>query len=737
VSSEGRELNYAVMVDKVVDSLTVAVTIIVVAVPEGLPLSVTIALAYSMSKMMEDNNLVRHLAACETMGGATNICSDKTGTLTQNRMTVVRAVFDGDQTASGAARKIPVPDHINYKQELADMRARMHPDFWEWVTQGACLNSTAFKDDDGHLQGNKTECAILEFTQGLGTDIGRVREKLGYERTKSQYERHTYPFSSAKKRMITMHKLGGNMRIHVKGASEMVLADCTKIMSMNGRIEQICEKRREQLKESIAGLARQAYRTLAIAACEKPGEGRTDSTFPKEAPEERLTLLAILAIEDPIRPEVPDAVARCKRAGITVRMVTGDNKATAIAIAKQAGIYDPAEKDLAMEGRDFRNFDGDSPDEVLQMTYVLSKLKVLARMTPVDKRILVQNLRSRGEIVAVTGDGTNDAPALKLANVGFAMLTGTEVAKAASDIIIMDDNFRSVVTAAMWGRNINDNIRKFIQFQSTVNIAAVVIAFLGSVFSAKGESPLKPVQLLWLNLIMDSMAALALATEAPYPELLDRPPNFAGAPLISRRMWTNMLGQASYQIVLQLWLLHSGYKYFEVEEDSEEHMTIIFNVFVFLQVFNEFNARKLRDEFNIFGGLLKAKLFLAIIVITVVVQFAAVQYIGKMMGCVPLDVEQWKKCMILSVVPIPLGTFLRLLPVREPDVACPEVPTWVERWRRTHRLYQPAAENRGKAAFKAATKEVISQMKVAGALATLRRRRPRRNSSYQMPAAPH
>eukprot|EP01062_Namystynia_karyoxenos_P005802 TRINITY_DN11_c1_g1_i2.p1 TRINITY_DN11_c1_g1~~TRINITY_DN11_c1_g1_i2.p1 ORF type:complete len:1081 (+),score=436.33 TRINITY_DN11_c1_g1_i2:133-3243(+) len=736
----GEEVFTLALVGKVVESLTVAVTIVVVAVPEGLPLSVTIALAYSMKRMMEDNNLVRHLAACETMGGATQICSDKTGTLTQNKMTVVRGVFEGDDTR-GRPRKIPVPDHVSYRRELEALSQMFSREFAEMMWQGLSLNSTAFREEQtGKMMGNKTECAILEFVEGMGQNVARLREKLNYEKSQEIWDRHTYPFSSAKKRMVTLHRFGNDMRVHCKGASELVLQDCTKILTLQGTVEPIDESRRARLKENIADMARQALRTIAVAYAERPGEGKAD--FDREAPDDRLTLLCILAIEDPIRPEVPLAVRNCAKAGITVRMVTGDNKATAIAIAKEAGIYDPTNGvDLAMEGKDFREFDGDDPQSKEQMTYVLSRLKVLARMTPIDKQILVESLRSRGEIVAVTGDGTNDAPALKLANVGFAMLTGTEVAKAASDIILMDDNFASVVTAAMWGRNINDNIRKFIQFQSTVNIAAVLIAFLGSVFSEKGESPLKPVQLLWLNLIMDSMAALALATESPYPELLDRPPNFAGSPLISRRMWVNMLGQSAYQIVLQLWLLHRGFEWFEVPEDSDEHMTIIFNTFVMLQVVNEFNARKIRNEWNLLGGIMRAKLFMVIIVVTVVVQVLAVQYAGKMMGCVPLNWPQWEKCIQLSLVPLPIGIILRAIPVHEPPPPTVKVPDWVSRWRRTKRLFvhesSPKGQGRGKQAFRAATKEVIQQMKVSGALATLRRRRPRRDSHFQLPAAPH
>eukprot|EP01063_Lacrimia_lanifica_P005732 TRINITY_DN1346_c3_g1_i1.p1 TRINITY_DN1346_c3_g1~~TRINITY_DN1346_c3_g1_i1.p1 ORF type:complete len:1051 (+),score=491.67 TRINITY_DN1346_c3_g1_i1:72-3155(+) len=703
-----------------INSLTVGITIIVVAVPEGLPLSVTIALAYSMKKMLDDQNLVRHLAACETMGGATQICSDKTGTLTQNKMTVVRVMCPGER----APHKIPVRDHVNYHQDVTKLRESLGSDYFSILTEGLIMNSTAAKDESNVFKGNKTECAMLDFVEGMDQDIRAVRQRLRYEKTKTSYDRHTYPFSSATKRMTTLLRKGADMHLHVKGASELVLLDCDKQLLPDGRVEKMSDGVRANISDTISDMARQALRTLMIAYAERPGRGH--DKFDEKAPmEEKLTFVAILAIEDPMRPEVPQAVAQCKQAGITVRMVTGDNKATAIAIAKQAGIYTPLTDDIAMEGQYFRQLDGNEE----KMTYVLKKLKVLARMTPLDKQILVQALRQRGEVVAVTGDGTNDAPALKLANVGFAMMTGTEVAKGASDIILMDDNFASVVTAAMWGRNINDNIRKFIQFQSTVNVAAVLIAFIGSVISAHGESPLKPVQLLWLNLIMDSLAALALATEAPTKELLHRPPNFAENPLISRRMWCNILGQAAYQIALQLWLINVGFEFFGVQKDDDQHMTIIFNVFVLMQVVNEFNARKLRNEVNLFAGLTRAPLFLAIIVITCIIQVAAVQYMGGFMGCVPITADHWIKCLQVSIIPLPIGIVLRMIPISEPEPPKPKVPEYVETFAREKRLYDPTKAKAGRHAFRGAAREVIQQVKISAAISTLTRAKRGRTTS--------
>ena len=709
----------------VVNNVMVGVTIVVVAIPEGLPLSVTIALAYSMKRMYKDNNLVRHLAACETMGSATQICSDKTGTLTQNKMTVVRCLFASDHHP----RVVRIPTDREYNKDMRLLKESLSRDTLSILAEGLIMNSTATKTNNGFL-GNKTECAMLEFIEGMDIDLNRVRERLGYHKSRNAQNRHTYPFSSQKKRMLSLLRLGSTMRVHAKGASELVLRDCERILIPNtGAVEVLTEDDRLRIKEQISEMARGALRTLLIAYSDRDGRGH--EPFDKEQPDDKLIFVGILAIEDPMRPEVPEAVKRCNKAGITVRMVTGDNKATAVAIAKQAGIYRPKTEDIAMEGEYFRQLEGDKD----KMTYVLRKLKVLARMTPIDKQILVQALRARGEVVAVTGDGTNDAPALKLADVGFAMDSGTEVAKGASDIVLLDDNFASVVTAAMWGRNINDNIRKFIQFQSTVNIAAVAIAFIGSVTSSNGESPLKPVQLLWLNLIMDSLAALALATEKPHKGLLDRPPASAESSLISNRMWLNMIGQAAYQIGLQVWLLDHGWEYFNVVKDGAEHLTVVFNTFVFLQVVNEFNARKIRNEINIFSGLMSAPLFLAIIVATVVIQYVCVQHVGAFMNCVPLNTDCWIKCLQFSIVPLPLGVLLRLIPVKEVQPAKPQesevdYSKYAVRGKPLFDASRSKSGGRGRDAFKAAGKEVIQMIKISASLSTTRRRK-RAYSNYE------
>ena len=707
---------------KFLDMITTSVTIVVVAVPEGLPLSVTIALAYSMKQMFKENNFVRHLAACETMGGATTICTDKTGTLTLNEMSVTAAWMNGQAFESRAAKLSAASALGGSKQDaLLDLSAESIA-INTSASKKRIVTDEKTKSSVTKYVGNKTEQALLLFTEKFGKDPMTLRAAVDPSNV------HSYPFTSAKKRMTTAVRSPSksSMRFHVKGASEMVLADCDTIF-INGSVEPLSEKVRQDLTKAINQFARNRLRTIAIAIA----DASNTVNFPKDDTNiPPLTLLCIVGIEDPIRPEVPDAVRQCKIAGVTVRMVTGDNKATAISIAKQAGIYckvyagsAKGEDGLAMEGRIFREI----AKSKNRLDSVLPRLQVLARASPLDKQILVAALMKRGEVVAVTGDGTNDAPALKNANVGFAMNSGTEVAKKASDVVILDDNFRSIVTAMKWGRNVNDNISKFIQFQTTVNVAAVTTAFVGAIFSGNHESPLKPVQLLWLNLIMDTMAALALATESPSETVLHRPPRGKTAPLISRRMWVNIIGQAIYQIVLLLWLLHAGFKWFRTEQDSDIHMTLIFNVFVLLQVTNEFNARILDNKLNVFSGLLGAPMFLLIIVITIVVQILGVSYFGTFMKTVPLSPILWRKCVQLSLVPLPLGFILRLIPVTEPPLPDPE-PEEEEGEKEGETKKKPLVEeveddSYGKISwqkghkFAKAAQIILTQLKVVGALA--------------------
>ncbi|XP_013373649.1 PREDICTED: plasma membrane calcium-transporting ATPase 1 isoform X3 [Chinchilla lanigera] len=599
----------------------IGVTVLVVAVPEGLPLAVTISLAYSVKKMMKDNNLVRHLDACETMGNATAICSDKTGTLTMNRMTVVQAYINEKHY-----KKVPEPEAIP-------------PNILSYLVTGISVNCAYTSkilppEKEGGLPrhvGNKTECALLGFLLDLKRDYQDVRNEIPEE---ALYK--VYTFNSVRKSMSTVLKNSdGSYRIFSKGASEIILKKCFKILSANGEAKVFRPRDRDDIvKTVIEPMASEGLRTICLAFRDFPA-GEPEPEWDNENDiVTGLTCIAVVGIEDPVRPEVPDAIKKCQRAGITVRMVTGDNINTARAIATKCGILHPGEDFLCLEGKDFnrriRNEKGEIEQE--RIDKIWPKLRVLARSSPTDKHTLVKGIidstvSEQRQVVAVTGDGTNDGPALKKADVGFAMgIAGTDVAKEASDIILTDDNFTSIVKAVMWGRNVYDSISKFLQFQLTVNVVAVIVAFTGACITQ--DSPLKAVQMLWVNLIMDTLASLALATEPPTESLLLRKPYGRNKPLISRTMMKNILGHAFYQLVVVFTLLFAGEKFFDIDSGRNaplhappsEHYTIVFNTFVLMQLFNEINARKIHGERNVFEGIFNNAIFCSIVLGTFVVQ---------------------------------------------------------------------------------------------------------------------
>ncbi|XP_047644270.1 plasma membrane calcium-transporting ATPase 1 isoform X4 [Phacochoerus africanus] len=599
----------------------IGVTVLVVAVPEGLPLAVTISLAYSVKKMMKDNNLVRHLDACETMGNATAICSDKTGTLTMNRMTVVQAYINEKHY-----KKIPEPEAIP-------------PNILSYLVTGISVNCAYTSkilppEKEGGLPrhvGNKTECALLGLLLDLKRDYQDVRNEIPEE---ALYK--VYTFNSVRKSMSTVLKNSdGSYRIFSKGASEIILKKCFKILSANGEAKVFRPRDRDDIvKTVIEPMASEGLRTICLAFRDFPA-GEPEPEWDNENDiVTGLTCIAVVGIEDPVRPEVPDAIKKCQRAGITVRMVTGDNINTARAIATKCGILHPGEDFLCLEGKDFnrriRNEKGEIEQE--RIDKIWPKLRVLARSSPTDKHTLVKGIidstvSDQRQVVAVTGDGTNDGPALKKADVGFAMgIAGTDVAKEASDIILTDDNFTSIVKAVMWGRNVYDSISKFLQFQLTVNVVAVIVAFTGACITQ--DSPLKAVQMLWVNLIMDTLASLALATEPPTESLLLRKPYGRNKPLISRTMMKNILGHAFYQLVVVFTLLFAGEKFFDIDSGRNaplhappsEHYTIVFNTFVLMQLFNEINARKIHGERNVFEGIFNNAIFCTIVLGTFVVQ---------------------------------------------------------------------------------------------------------------------
>ncbi|XP_073456258.1 plasma membrane calcium-transporting ATPase 3 isoform X3 [Aquarana catesbeiana] len=640
----------------------IGVTVLVVAVPEGLPLAVTISLAYSVKKMMKDNNLVRHLDACETMGNATAICSDKTGTLTTNRMTVV-------QSYMGDVHYKEKPDPSTLNSKTLDLLVN--------AIAINCAYTTKIlpPDKEGALPqqvGNKTECALLGFVLDLQRDYQLVRDQIPEE---TLYK--VYTFNSVRKSMSTIVCLpNGGFRLYSKGASEIMLKKCTNILNAAGDLRTFRPRDRDEMvKKVIEPMACDGLRTICIGYRDFQGVPEPEWENENEIVGD-LTCIAVVGIEDPVRPEVPEAIRKCQRAGITVRMVTGDNINTARAIAAKCGILQPGEDFLCLEGKEFnrriRNEKGEIEQERLDKIW--PKLRVLARSSPTDKHTLVKGIidstiGEQRQVVAVTGDGTNDGPALKKADVGFAMgLAGTDVAKEASDIILTDDNFSSIVKAVMWGRNVYDSISKFLQFQLTVNVVAVIVAFTGACITQ--DSPLKAVQMLWVNLIMDTFASLALATEPPTESLLLRKPYGRNKPLISRTMMKNILGHAVYQLVIIFTLLFVGELIFDIDSGRNaplhsppsEHYTIIFNTFVMMQLFNEINARKIHGERNVFDGIFANLIFCSIVLGTFGVQILIVQFGGKPFSCAPLNAQQWLWCLFVGVGELVWGQVIATIP---------------------------------------------------------------------------
>ncbi|PKA65931.1 Calcium-transporting ATPase 1, plasma membrane-type [Apostasia shenzhenica] len=548
---------------EMLEYFAIAVTIVVVAVPEGLPLAVTLSLAFAMKKMMNDKALVRHLAACETMGSATSICSDKTGTLTSNHMTVV---------------KLCICENISELESFKEASSLMSlfPSSVVKTILQSIFNNTSGEvviNQDERLQilGTPTETALLEFGLSLGGDFQAVRRQTKLVKVE--------PFNSTKKRMAVLLQMPeGGYRAHCKGASEIILAACDKFIDRSGSVAPLNEMTANKMKEIIENFASEALRTLCLAYIDI----ENSSLAEKHIPTSGYTCIGIVGIKDPVRPGVRESVAICRSAGINVRMVTGDNINTAKAIAKECGIL--TDGGICIEGPEF------SEKSVRELMQLIPNLQVMARSSPMDKHVLVKHLRSTfSEVVAVTGDGTNDAPALHEADIGLAMgIAGTEVAKESADVIILDDNFSTIVTVAKWGRSVYINIQKFVQFQLTVNIVALIVNFFSACFT--GSAPLTAVQLLWVNMIMDTLGALALATEPPNDDLMKQPPVGRKGNFITNTMWRNILGQAVYQLIVIWYLQKHGKQLFRLQGPSADLTvnTLIFNTFVFCQVAFQF-----------------------------------------------------------------------------------------------------------------------------------------------------
>lgn len=669
VGLPGETESPAVKGSEFLNILIVAITIIVVAVPEGLPVAVTLALSFATKRMLKENNLVRHLRACETMGNATTICSDKTGTLTQNRMAVVAGMLG---TSTHFAQD-PGSSDADTISTFSSAFKRLSPNIRSLLLQSSAINSTAFEGEiDGKFTfiGSKTETAILTLAkEHLG--MGPVaEERAGVEVIQ------LIPFDSNRKCMgVVIRLASGNYRLLVKGAAEILLERATTelvdISYDDLNLQKLSESARIKVNSDINSFASKSLRIIAMVFKDFqqwPVHGAHTLEEDSSAADfedifQDMALLGVLGIQDPLRDGVSQAVKQCQDAGAMVRMVTGDNITTASAIARQCGIL--MEDGVILEGPKFRQLSEHDMDEILP------RLQVLARSSPEDKRILVARLKHVGETVAVTGDGTNDGPALKTADVGFSMgIAGTEVAKEASAIILMDDNFSSIVNAIMWGRSVNDAVAKFLQFQITVNITAVVLAFISAVASPESHSVLSAVQLLWVNLIMDTFAALALATDAPTEKILNRKPTPKRAALITTNMWKMIIGQAIYQLVVTFVLYFAGASILGYDVNADNGAlelqldTMVFNTFVWMQIFNEFNNRRLDNKLNIFEGVLKNYWFIGINAIMIGGQIMIVFVGGKAFQVARIDGAQWAICILCALPCLLWAVILRCVPDR-------------------------------------------------------------------------
>ncbi|KAF2831086.1 calcium-translocating P-type ATPase [Ophiobolus disseminans] len=641
------------------DILIVAVTIIVVAVPEGLPLAVTLALAFATTKMLKENNLVRILRACETMGNATAICSDKTGTLTTNKMTVVAGTF-------GSTSFVHSDVQSEKAQPISSWASAVTPAAKDLLIQSIAINSTAFEgEEEGRptFVGSKTETALLQLAkEHLGLlSLSQTRD--------DEHIVHMFPFDSGKKCMGAVIKLkNGGHRLVVKGASEILLGFASAYAQFNTlETESMSENHRQSLIDTINEYANRSLRTIGLVYHDFQQWPPANAEYTEGGSVEfssllhDLTFFGIVGIQDPVRPGVPEAVRKAQGAGVTVRMVTGDNMQTARAIATECLIY--TEGGVVMEGPEFRRLSEEEMDKVLP------RLQVLARSSPEDKRILVTRLKALGEIVAVTGDGTNDAPALKASNIGFSMgISGTEVAKEASAIILMDDNFASIITALKWGRAVNDAVQKFLQFQITVNITAVILAFVTAVYDDEMKPALRAVQLLWVNLIMDTFAALALATDPPTDKILDRPPQGRDKPLITTTMWKQITGQNIYKLTVIFVLYFAGGSILSYDlSDPNKQLeldSLIFNTFVWMQIFNIFNNRRLDNKLNVLEGIFRNWFFIGIVVMIIGLQILIMFVGGRAFQIKPggIDGVQWAISIVLGSICIPWAIAIKFFP---------------------------------------------------------------------------
>lgn len=589
--------DYFYMAEIVLKYFMMAVTLIVMAVPEGLPMAITLSLALNMRRMLKSNNLVRKLHACETMGAVTVICTDKTGTLTQNKMQV-------------SALELKQGDEALLDTAIA-------------------LNSTA-ELNDGKPIGNPTESALLLWLDAQGKDYEELRKQVNVLKQ--------LPFSTERKMMATLAEVDGETYLFVKGAPEIVMKKCI-----------IEDRMLKQTAEELDEWQHKAMRTLAFAYKKiETSIMRTSRTSTAEVvallDANNLQLQAIAAIADPIRPDVPAAVQECRHAGIEVKVVTGDTAATALEIGKQIGVFEDEPENIGADGSmtslDQQMITGEQWEALSdEEAYERAKdIRVMSRARPTDKQRLVAMLQKRGEVVAVTGDGTNDAPALHYAHVGLSLGSGTSVAKEASDMTLLDDSFKSIANAVMWGRSLYRNLQRFLFFQLVVNVAALLLVLGGSVIGT--EMPLTVTQILWVNLIMDTFAALALASLPPSHEVMKDKPRKASDFIINKSIGFGILFCGIVFFLVMFALLVYCERRGKGGVDVHE-LTMFFTTFVMIQFWNLFNAKALMSHHTAFRHFLKDKGMILVLVLILVGQWIIVTFGGEMFRTTPLSLHEW------------------------------------------------------------------------------------------------
>jgi len=614
---------YVAIFQIVLKYFMMAVTLIVVAVPEGLPMSVTLSLALNMRRMLSTNNLVRKMHACETMGAVTVICTDKTGTLTQNLMQVHETKFYG----------------LKESGKLAD------DDISKLIQEGICTNSTAFLEETNGNEkpkgvGNPTEVALLLWLDSQNVNYLELRENA------KVYDQLT--FSTERKFMATLVKssLLGKKILYVKGAPEIVLGKCKQVILGDKSVS--TSEYRATVEAQLLAYQNMAMRTLGFAY--KIVDADVQGDCVDLAAGNDLNFIGVVAISDPIRLDVPAAVGKCQSAGIDVKIVTGDTPGTAKEIARQIGLWTDADTDWNhITGAGFAEL---SDEELLSRVL---DLKIMSRARPTDKQRLVQLLQQKGAVVAVTGDGTNDAPALNHAQVGLSMGTGTSVAKEASDITLLDDSFNSISTAVMWGRSLYKNIQRFIVFQMTINFVALLIVLLGSFVGT--QLPLTVTQMLWVNLIMDTFAALALASIPPSDTVMKEKPRKGTDFIITKQMRYNILGVGMVFLILLLGMI----TYYTGDDGimTVHNLTLFFTTFVMLQFWNLFNARVFGTCDSAFKGLSKSFGLELVLLFIIGGQFFIVQFGGKVFRTEPLEWQTWLAIIGLTSIVLWAGEIIR------------------------------------------------------------------------------